>query len=216
MQFSFPKVYPILDASILPTVGRAEFLYQLGSGLAEAGVALLEYRNKISSDAELLADAAILRSAMPANKVKLILDDRVDLVDKANFDGAHVDTGDLSPNEARSLLGPDRIVGTFGGSESLLPGILDAPANYLSIGPVFPTTTKQTTKPPIGPDGVRKLRAEAGPGPVLVAVGGITLKTVREVLEAGASVVAVSAAIFRATDPVAEFRRWFAVVDSSA
>ena len=215
MQFSFPRVYPILDASILPTVGRAEFLHRLGSGLAEAGITLLEYRNKISSDAELLADAAILRSAMPANKVKLILDDRVDQVDKANFDGAHVDTGDLSPNEARSLLGPDRIVGTFGGSESLLPGILDAPANYLSIGPVFPTTTKQTTKPPIGPDGVRKLRAEAGPGPVLVAVGGITLKTVREVLEAGASVVAVSAAIFRATDPVAEVRRWLAVIGPS-
>jgi thiamine-phosphate pyrophosphorylase len=216
MPFSFPKVYPILDASILPTAGRAEFLQRLGSGLAEAGVTLLEYRNKNGSDAELLADTAVLRGAMPADKVKLILDDRVDLVDKADFDGVHVDTGDLSPNEARSLLGPDRIVGTFGGSESLLPAILDTSADYLSIGPVFPTTTKQTTKPPIGVDGVRKLRAEAGAGPVVVAVGGIRLETAREVLRAGASVVAVSAAIFRAAEPIAEFRRWLAVVDPRA
>jgi len=121
MPFSFPKVYPILDSSIIPSAGRAEFLRALGGSLADAGVTLLEYRNKTGSEAELLADAEILRIALPAEKAKLILDDRVDLIDVIGFDGVHVDAGDLRPAEARRLLGPDRSVGTFGGSNALLP-----------------------------------------------------------------------------------------------
>ena len=239
MSFSFPRVYPILDASIIPSTGRAEFLHRLGGSLAEAGVTLLEYRNKTEvpnnrgpqeaafaswggngrssslgwktgSDAELLADAAALRAAMPVGQVKLILDDRVDLVEKVGFDGVHVDSGDATPAEARRLLGPERIIGTFGGGEALLPGILQTPADYFSIGPVFPTRTKQTTKPPIGVEGVRRLRAQAGSGPVLVAVAGITLDTAADVLAAGANVVAVSEALFHQPDPAAEFRRWMA------
>jgi thiamine-phosphate pyrophosphorylase len=213
MSFSFPKIYPILDSAVIPQSGRAEFLRRLGSELAEAGVTLLEYRNKTGSEAELLADAAILRATLPAGKVKLILDDRADLVERVEFDGVHVDAGDAAPAEARRLVGPARIVGTFGGSEALLPGILKEPADYLSIGPVFATTTKQTTKPPIGVEGISKLRAEAGPNTVLVAVGGMTLESAPAVLEAGATVIAVAAAIFRSADPAAEFRRWKTALD---
>jgi thiamine-phosphate pyrophosphorylase len=210
MPCSFPKLYPVLDSSIIPSTSRAEFLSRLGSSLAEAGVTLLEYRNKTGSESERLADAEILRAVLPGTKVKLILDDRVDLVEGIGFDGAHVDAGDLSPAEARRLLGPDRIIGTFGGSTALLPGILAEPADYLSIGPVFPTRTKQTSTPPIGIEGVRRLRAQAGPKPVLVAIGGITLATATEALAAGATVIAVAGAIFRAPNPAAEFRRWMA------
>jgi len=205
---SFPKVYPILDAGVIPRVGRSEFLRRLAGELAEAGVTLLEYRNKKGNEAELLADAAILRAALPGPNVKLIFDDRVELVEQAGFDGVHVDAGDAKPSEARRLLGPDRIVGTFGGSEALVPRILKEPADYFSIGPIFPTTTKQTTKAPIGAAGVRRLREQAGPKAVLVAVGGVTFEAAPEILAAGASVVGVSAAIFRAKDPAAEFRRW--------
>lgn len=210
MSNSLPKIYPILDASILPSTGRAEFLRRLGGSLADAGVTLLEYRNKTGADAELLADAEFLRVILPQGKVKLILDDRADLVDWVGFDGVHVDAGDVSPSEARRLVGPKRIVGTFGGSDSLLPDILLAPVDYLSIGPVFPTRTKQTATPPIGLEGVRWLRAQAGPGPVLVAVAGITLATAPAVLAAGADVVAVSEALFHQPDPAAEFRKWMA------
>jgi thiamine-phosphate pyrophosphorylase len=187
----------------------------LGGSLAEAGVTLLEYRNKTGADAELLADAAVLRAALPAGQVKLILDDRVDLVEQIGFDGVHVDSGDATPAEARRLLGPERIIGTFGGGEALVPGILKSPADYFSIGPVFPTRTKQTAKPPIGVEGVRRLRAEAGPGPVLVAVAGITLATAPSVLAAGANVVAVSEALFRQPNPAAEFRRWMDLIEEN-
>jgi len=214
MAISLPKIYPILDASFIPATGRAEFLRRLGGELAAAGVTLLEYRNKTSGDAELLADAEILRAALPAKQVKLILDDRADLVEQVGFDGAHVDSGDLSPAEARRLLGPERIVGTFGGGASgFNPGILATPADYFSIGPVFATRTKQTISPLIGMDGIRRLRAEAGPGPALVAIGGITLATAAEAFSAGATVVAIAGALFRQPDPAAEFRRWIRELD---
>jgi thiamine-phosphate pyrophosphorylase len=208
MVFSFPKVYPILDSSMIPTTGREEFLRRLGGELTSAGVTLLEYRNKTGSDAELLADGAILRAAMPAETVKLILDDRADLVEQMGFDGVHVDAGDVPPAEARRLLGKSRIVGTFGGSDTLLPGVLDEPVDYLAVGPVYATTTKHTCKTPIGPEGVRRLRELVGPDRVLTAAAGIALATAPLVIEAGATTVAVSAAIFRAEDPAAEFRKW--------
>jgi thiamine-phosphate pyrophosphorylase len=208
MAISFPKVYPILDSSVIPAAGRAEFLSRLGGSLAEAGVTLLEYRNKTGSEAELLADAALLRVAMPTGQVKLILDDRADLIEQTGFDGVHVDAGDLTPAAARELLGPGRIIGTFGGGAALVPGILQTPADYFSIGVVFPTRTKQVTAPPIGMEGVRRLREQAGPGPVLVAIGGITLATAPAALEAGATLVAIAGALFRQVDPAAEFRKW--------
>jgi len=213
MAISLPKIYPILDASFIPATGRAEFLRRLGESLTQAGVTLLEYRNKSGSEAEILADCALLREALPVGYVKLILDDRVELVERLGFDGVHVDAGDASPAEARRVLGTKRIVGTFGGSETLVPGILSEPADYFSIGPVFPTRTKQTSKTPIGMEGVRRLREEAGSGPVLVAVGGITLAAAGEALAAGASMVAVAGGIFRQADPAAEFRRWMAELD---
>lgn len=213
MRFNFPPVYPILDSSMVPEVGRTAFLQRIGESLTEAGVTLLEYRNKIGSEEDLKSDARILRDAMPPERVKLILDDRVDLIGALGFDGVHVDAGDASPAEARNVVGPSRIVGTFGGSNHLLPSVFTQPADYFSIGPVFPTTTKETSKRPIGVEGVHHLRRQAGAKVVLVAVGGITLETARAVLDAGANTVAVAAAIFRAPDPAEEFRRWMKALD---
>lgn len=208
MAFSFPKIYPILDSSFIPSARRAEFLRRLGSELADAGVVLVQYRNKMGPESEILEDAAILREAMPAPRVRLILDDRADLIAESGFDGVHVDAGDVSPAEARRILGPDCIVGTYGGGTAFLPGVLDAPVDYWAVGPVYRTTTKQTDKAPIGPEGVRRMREMAGPDRVLTCAAGITLQTAPLVLAAGASSVAVAAAIFRALDPAAEFRRW--------
>ena len=208
MAFHFPKIYPILDSSFIPANGRADFLRHLGEGLTRAGVTLLEYRNKSGSNLQLIDDAKVLRTALPAGKVKLILDDRVDLIEQLGFDGVHVDSGDVSATEARRILGSKRLIGTFGGSDSLLPGILGEPADYFAVGPVFTTTTKQTDKRPIGPEGVRHLRREAGPDVVLTAAAGITLANAQSVLDAGANTVAVAAAIFATSDPPAEFKRW--------
>jgi thiamine-phosphate pyrophosphorylase len=211
MSFSFPKIFPILDSSFIPTEGRAAFLGRLGRSLVDAGLTLLEYRNKPGTDAEVLADARILRAAMPSGLVKLTLDDRVDVALAAGLDGVHVDSGDLPVADARLLLGIERIVGTSVGADQLHDAIL-SPVDYISFGPIFPTTTKQIAKAPIGIDGVRKFRSIAGPEPRLVAAAGITLESAPEILAAGASMVAVSAAIFHTADPAAEFKRWAALL----
>jgi len=210
-----PKIYPILDSSTIPSIGRQAFLDRLGRSLADAGVRLLEYRNKGGTDAEVFADAQVLRVAMAAGQVKLILDDRVDVALAAGFDGVHVDAGDLPPEQARRLMqiaGPGRIVGASASSEQDLLNALAEPVDYVAFGPVFPTTTKQTSAAPIGVEGVRLFRRAAGPQPVLVAAAGITLATAPDVLAAGADAVAVSAALFRSEDPASEFRQWLAVL----
>jgi thiamine-phosphate pyrophosphorylase len=208
MRGRLPKVFPILDSSVFPGAGseRESFLDRLGRSMADAGVRLMEYRNKTGSDAEVLADARILRAAMPL--ATLIMDDRVDVAMAARFDGVHVDAGDLPPADARMLLGPAAIIGTSASTKAQLAEALAGGADYFAFGPVFPTTTKQTSVPPIGVEGVVRFRALAGEEPVLVAAAGISLETAPAILEAGADVVAVSAAIFRTQDPAAEFRRW--------
>ena len=206
MGFSLPLVYPILDSSVIPAADRAVFLDRLGRSLADADVRLMEYRNKNGTDAEVLADARILRRTMPA--ATLVMDDRVDVALAAEFDGVQVDAGDLPVADARRLLGTDRMVGTSAGTQAQLMAALASGADYIAFGPVYPTTTKQTSAAPIGVEGVRRFREHAGPAPVLVAAAGITLQIAPALLEAGASAVAVSAAIFRQVDPAAQFRRW--------
>src|SRR5579872_125688 len=101
MSFTIPKIYPILDCSTFPSANRIEALRRLAESLSYAGLAWLEYRNKDGSDAEVLAHAAVLRAALPPANTKLILDDRVHLVESSGFDGVHIDAGDMTPAEAR-------------------------------------------------------------------------------------------------------------------
>jgi thiamine-phosphate pyrophosphorylase len=159
MRGLFPRVYPILDSSVIPNSGRAVFLDRLGRSMADAEVRLLEYRNKTGTDAEVLADARILRSAMSV--ATLIMGDRVDVAMAAHFDGVHVDGGDLSPSDARLLLGGEATIGTSASSEAELHAALGSGADYIAFGPVFPTTTKQTSALPIGIDGVSRFRSLA-------------------------------------------------------
>jgi thiamine-phosphate pyrophosphorylase len=211
------KLYPILDSSVSPGDGacRVAFLEQLGMSMADAGVRLLEYRNKTGTDAEVLADAQVLRRVLPVGQVKLVLDDRVDVALAADFDGVHVDTGDLPVEVAARLMklsGRECVIGTSVGNAADLRQRLAEPVDYIAFGPVYPTTTKQTTTAPIGIEGVRRFREMAGPKAVLVAAAGITLETAPEILAAGADAVAIAAAIFRNSDPAEEFRRWMAVL----
>lgn len=202
-----PRVYPILDSSTIPAGPEREvFLDRLGRSLADAGVELLEYRNKPGSDAVVFSDARVLRTAMP--DTRLVMDDRVDVALAAGFNGVHVDAGDLPVEEARRLMGAGALIGTSAGAEGSWAEALDMAADYVAFGPVFSTTTKQTPLMPIGIDGVRRFRAAAGPEVVLVAAAGITLQTAPDILSAGADAVAVSAAIFRAAEPAQEFKRW--------
>ena len=191
----FPPLYPILDSGFLPRPGeeRRLFLQGLVRELADAGVAILQYRNKQGSEAEILADARAMHSAAGTG-LKLILNDWPALAVEADIDGVHIGQEDLSPRAARELVGGNRIVGVSTHSEAQLREADLEPVDYIAIGPVFSTSSKENPGPVVGIEGVRRARSITQKP--LVAIGGITLETVVQVRDAGADSVAVISAIF--------------------
>lgn len=209
----FPSLYPILDARILsadPEVRRVELL-RLVRCVVDAGATILQYRNKTDSDEQVLDDARWIRDGAGPEPT-LILNDRVHLVERAAFDGAHVGQEDIAPSEARRMLGPDRVLGVSSHNPAQLSQADLAPVDYIAIGPVFPTQSKENPDPVVGLDGVQAARRLTRRP--LVAIGGITQKNARLVMDAGADSVAVISAVFgAAAEPaqsagrVAEFLR---------
>jgi len=180
-----PRFYPILDAGLLLRAGLS--IESFARELREAGIRFLQYRDKDASDEVLLERAALLRRIFMDSR--LILNDRVPLVLSAGYDGVHVGQEDLSPAEARALLGPEVMVGVSTHSERQLVSAADSPTDYIAIGPVFATSSKQVPDPVVGLDGVRAARALTDKP--LVAIGGITRANCAAVIEAGADSVAV-------------------------
>ena len=169
------------------------FLQGLVRELADAGVAILQYRNKQGSEAEILADARAMRSAAGSG-LRLILNDWPVLAVEADFDGVHVGQQDLSPRAAREIAGTNRIVGVSTHNEAQLREADLESVDYIAIGPVFSTSSKENPDPVVGLEGVRLARSITQKP--LVAIGGITVGTVAQVRDAGADSVAVISAIF--------------------
>ncbi|MGC2299834.1 MAG: thiamine phosphate synthase [Acidobacteriaceae bacterium] len=194
----FPPLYPILDADLVlrGTVAernkRHDFLRRLVRDLAEAGVEILQYRNKRDEDAMVAEDAKAIREA--AGAMQLILNDRAPLVTATGWDGLHIGQDDLPSQQARQLVGPASIVGLSTHNEEQVIAASAQPVDYIAIGPVFATASKSDTSPIIGLEGVRRARGLTQKP--LVAIGGITLTTAASVYDAGADSLAIISAIF--------------------
>ncbi|MGE0406382.1 MAG: thiamine phosphate synthase [Candidatus Korobacteraceae bacterium] len=185
-----PRLYAILDTSFF-TADDALFHY--ARELALAGVRLLQYRNKHGNSRQMLSHARELRrvvdSAAGVGQATLIMNDRADLCLAAGFDGVHVGQDDLSPEGARMAIGPERWLGISTHNPEQVRIADQTDATYIAVGPVFATRSKANPDPMIGLEGVRVARALTRKP--LVAIGGITRKNFREVLEAGADSVAI-------------------------
>ncbi len=186
-----PRLYAILDAAYFPAV---EGMCAAAEELAAGGCTLLQYRNKSGSAGRMLEEARELRARLAGN-VKLIMNDRADLCLAAGFDGLHVGQDDLSPESARRIIGADRWLGVSTHNPEQLAEADQTSADYLAIGPVFGTTSKNNPDPVVGLEGVRRAR-ELTRKP-LVAIGGITRANARSVMEAGADAVAVISDLLR-------------------
>lgn len=186
-----PRLYPILDAGCFP---NALGLITAAEELLSAGVTLIQYRNKSSNARVMLEQAHELSRQLRARAtaphlLKLIMNDRVDLCLVAEFDGVHVGQDDLSPESVRSIIGPDRWLGvSTHNPEQLLEADRNS-ADYLAIGPVFSTSSKDRPDPVVGLEGVRRARQLTRKP--LVAIGGITRSNAASAIEAGADSVAV-------------------------
>jgi thiamine-phosphate pyrophosphorylase len=186
---TLPRLYAILDVLQYPD---DKHLFVAAAELAAGGVTLLQYRNKSGNARQMLDHALELKRRVDPS-VKLIMNDRADLCLAANFDGVHVGQDDLSPAGARKVIGDKLWLGVSTHNDDQVREADLTSAEYIAIGPVFGTLSKQNPDPVVGLGGVRSARALTRKP--LVAIGGITLENCRSVIEAGADCVAVISAL---------------------
>jgi thiamine-phosphate pyrophosphorylase len=199
-----PRLYAILDAGCF---ADANALYAAAEELVSAGVALLQYRNKSGNSRQMLERARELKKRFGSHPVakdatrvgqspvRLIMNDRADLSLIAQFDGVHVGQDDLSPESVGRIIGLDRWLGVSTHNPAQLAEADKTSADYLAIGPVFSTFSKEKPDPVVGLEGVRHAR-QLTRRP-LVAIGGITRQNAASVIEAGADSVAVISDLLR-------------------
>lgn len=189
------SLYGIIDAESCSRRGLD--LLGVATALAQGGVRLVQYRDKLSAETEYLANARALRKQLPRPTL-LLLNDYPHLVSAADADGVHVGQTDCSVVVAREVVGPERIVGvsTHSADQALAANATDA--DYIAIGPVFATSSKMDAEPVVGVCGVQAARAVTTKP--LVAIGGIGLDEARVVRKAGADSVAVISALLPSAD----------------
>lgn len=219
-----PRLYGIADMAFLP---GTQHLIAFAVELVAAGCALLQYRNKLGNARVMLEQARELRRMFPRdqnfhfwqnrpevghpnrdNSVGLIMNDRADLCLAADFDGVHVGQEDLSPGSVRAIIGSDRWLGVSTHNPEQLREADLTSADYLAIGPVFATSSKEKPDPVVGLDGVRRARALTRKP--LVAIGGITRTNAGSVIEAGADSVAVISDLLK--DPRKSAEEFFRIL----
>ena len=170
--------------------------------IAEAALAggadMIQLRDKTGSLRDLLPQAQAIQALCRVRGAVFIVNDRVDLALAADADGAHVGQEDLPAASARRLLGPRRLMGVSTHSLAQAEAAQQVGADYIGFGPMFATGTKDTSYTPRGLEALRGIRRTMSL-PIL-AIGGITLENVAEVIAAGATAPAVISAVVRAAD----------------
>jgi thiamine-phosphate pyrophosphorylase len=194
--------YPIIDTDVCREFSRDPL--EVAAACLRGGARWLQLRSKHASGAALLAlaDAAVL-AARGAEGI-VIVNDRPDIARMAGAAGVHVGQEDLAVADARTIVGPSAIVGLSTHDEAQVDAALLTSADYIAVGPVFATATKDTGYDARGLDLVRYA---AGRGKPVVAIGGITLDRVRAVVDAGATGIAVISDVLR-EDPERRTRQF--------
>ena len=174
------------------------------------GCRWIQVRMKDASDQEVeKAVNAILPHCRKAEAI-LIVDDRVEITARCSADGVHLGKKDMDPAEARTILGPHKIIGaTVNTKDDIARLPLDI-VDYLGIGPYRFTATKKRLAPTLGLDGYRAIIThlrKSSPIPA-IAIGGIRVDDIAPIMSTGVNGIAVSGAISHAEDPVAATRRF--------
>ncbi|MET3792281.1 thiamine phosphate synthase [Aquamicrobium terrae] len=208
------RLNAIIDGA-LRSIGK---LAELAGIAARNGATIIQYRDKEASTRQMIAEAEAIRAALAGTGVPLVVNDRVDVALAAGADGVHIGRDDMDAATARHLLGPAAIIGLTVKNEADADAAIAAPIDYACIGGVFETLSKKNPDPPVGLEGFRVLRARiraAKPELPVGAIAGIDTARAGEVMQAGASGVAVISAIFRAADIAGAAREMRAAVDNA-
>jgi thiamine-phosphate pyrophosphorylase len=190
-----PRLYAIVDTEML--MSRAIGLDRFVKELRDAGVTLLQYRDKLGSEEEILRNAKVITEIFQGSEATLVMNDSPALARLAGWSAVHVGQSDAAVVEARATMYPSAMIGCSTHSEEQVIAADNAGADYIAIGPVFATSTKQNAEPVVGLEGVRRARTLTTRP--LVAIGGITLENAASVLDAGADSIAVIGALHLTT-----------------
>jgi len=181
-----PKLYAIVDTGLLG--GRDCDVVRAAEAMLAGGAGILQFRHKGHFSREVFEQAERIGELCREHGALWIVNDRADMALLVGA-GLHVGQDDLSPWEARKLLGEGRILGLSTHNAEQLREAAEEPVDYVALGPIFETGSKEKPDPVVGLERLREWR-RLTEGP-LVAIGGITRATAAEVLEAGADAVAV-------------------------
>lgn len=205
------RLYALVD----PAVSGGRPLADLAACIASSAT-LVQLRDKYGSTRAMIEEARALRAVLEPEGVPLLINDRVDVALAAEADGVHIGQDDMAPADARLLLGRGAIIGlSIKTVEQARAAPLDL-LNYVAIGGVYSTTSKDNTAAPIGVDGLRAIveaiRARE-PNYPICAIAGITSGNAADVISAGVDGVAVISALSLAPDPGKAAQELRAVVD---
>jgi thiamine-phosphate pyrophosphorylase len=208
------RLYALVD----PEHAGGRTLAELARLVAQGGATLVQLRDKRGDTHSMVERARAIKAALAPFGVPLLINDRVDVALAAGADGAHVGQDDMAVADARRLLGRDAIVGlsvkTAAQAEAAPIDLLD----YVGIGGVFATTSKDNPDPPIGPAGLARIAAvfrRRAPHFPLCGIAGIDASNAADAIAAGADGVAVISALSLAADPQAAARTLRASVDAA-
>jgi thiamine-phosphate pyrophosphorylase len=216
----FPPLYAILSADLLSSPSP-EYTAEFAFHLAKAGVGIIQYRNKYATARALLEISTKISAALAGTSSRFIVNDRADIARLSGAGGVHVGQDDLPVEDVRAILRqiipPGEAVVA---EESLRVGVSThtlaqvrsaaaTSADYIAIGPIFATATKQNHEAIVGIDFIRQAR-QITKKP-LVAIGGITTATAEEVFRAGADSIAVARDLICAENPAARAAEYLAI-----
>jgi thiamine-phosphate pyrophosphorylase len=181
--------------------------------LADAGVKLIQLRDKKSTSRDFFATAKEMAAVLLPRGVQFAVNDRADIAAMVGASGVHVGQDDLPVEDARKLCKPPMWVGVSTHNVSQLQEALATSADYIAVGPIFATQTKENPDPVVGLNLIREARKLTRKP--LVAIGGITLENAPAVYGAGADSIAVIRDLALAKDPAAQAKKYLAAATTA-
>src|SRR5580698_343567 len=208
MRLVLPRLYVILDAALITS---SEIDCALS--LTEAGVRLLQYRNKSAPARQYLESSRKLAEVLLPEGMSFFVNDRPDVAFLAGASGVHIGQDDLDVEQARQVTGLGKLAGVSTHNLEQFQRAAASSADYIAVGPIFGTSSKANPDPVVGLDLLRKVRPLTDK-PV-VAIGGISLERAASAIEAGADSVAVISGILSAADPARRARQYIETLESA-
>jgi len=191
------SLYLVLDPVLCAGIGMVETARRA----IEGGVTMIQLRDKHGGTAALVEIGRALKQILKPAGVQLIINDDVDAAMAIGADGLHIGQDDMDARAARTMIGPDMILGLSAETQALAAAVDPAFTDYAGIGPVFATYTKIDHKPPLGVAGLSRLVSVCRVPSV--AIGGLKAEHIEDVIKTGADGIAVVSAICGTPDPFA-------------